>query len=102
MNQVNKKRVRVLKDGVTGKGPIAYWMSRDQRAEDNWAILHAQHLALVRKGPLLVVFCLVPTFLNVTMRQYGFMEDVLGQEDFGVDGNSDRCPPDCHLPQRQV
>ena len=77
MNQVNKKRVRVLKEGVTGEGPILYWMSRDQRAEDNWALLHAQHLALIYKQPLLVMFCLVPTFLNATMRHYGFMLDGL-------------------------
>jgi deoxyribodipyrimidine photo-lyase len=70
---VNKKRVRMLREGAAGKGPIVYWMSRDQRAEDNWALLHAQQLALLRKEPLLVVFCLVPTFLNATMRQYGFM-----------------------------
>jgi deoxyribodipyrimidine photo-lyase len=70
---VNKKRIRVLRDGSAGGGPIAYWMSRDQRAEDNWALLHAQQLALAHKEPLLVVFCLVPSFLNATIRQYGFM-----------------------------
>ena len=63
----------MLKDGITGEGPILYWMSRDQRAEDNWALLHAQHFALIHKQPLLVMFCLVPNFLNATMRQYGFM-----------------------------
>ncbi len=63
----------MLRDGAEGEGPIAYWMSRDQRAEDNWALLHAQQLALLRKEPLLVVFCLMPTFLNAAMRQYGFM-----------------------------
>jgi deoxyribodipyrimidine photo-lyase len=70
---VNKKRVRVLREGAARQGPIAYWMSRDQRAEDNWALLHAQQLALARKAPLCVVFCLVPTFLNAAIRQYGFM-----------------------------
>lgn len=24
---------------------VVYWMSRDQRAEDNWAMLFAKHLA---------------------------------------------------------
>jgi deoxyribodipyrimidine photo-lyase len=70
---VNEKRVRVLNDGSAKQGPIAYWMSREQRAEDNWALLHAQQLALTRKAPLLVVFCLVPSFLNAAVRQYGFM-----------------------------
>jgi len=73
MTEVNKKRVRVLRDGETKKGPIVYWMSRDQRVEDNWALLYAQELALTRKEPLFVVFCIIPTFLNATMRQYAFM-----------------------------
>ncbi len=73
MNTVNRKRVRVLRDGAKTEGPIAYWMSRDQRTEDNWAVLYAQELALLRKEPLVVAFCLVPGFLNATIRQYGFM-----------------------------
>jgi len=70
---VNKKRLRLLRDGPAEPGPIAYWMSRDQRAEDNWALLHAQELSLARKEPLLVIFCMVPSFLHATARQYGFM-----------------------------
>jgi len=41
--------------------------------EDNWALLAARELALVDRVPLAVVFCLVPKFLDATMRQYGFM-----------------------------
>jgi deoxyribodipyrimidine photo-lyase len=48
-------------------------MSRDQRVNDNWALLFAQELALKRKVPLGVVFSLAPYFLNATSRQYGFM-----------------------------
>jgi len=48
-------------------------MSRDQRTEDNWALLFAQELALKTKTPLTVVFSLVPDFLGATIRQYGFM-----------------------------
>ncbi|XP_063772600.1 deoxyribodipyrimidine photo-lyase-like isoform X2 [Pseudophryne corroboree] len=72
----NKKRVRLvssdgdLKDDALG---IVYWMSRDQRVEDNWAFLYAQRLALKQKLPLHVVFCLVPKFLDATIRHYGFM-----------------------------
>ncbi|MFN8360793.1 MAG: deoxyribodipyrimidine photo-lyase [Candidatus Kapaibacterium sp.] len=54
-------------------GPILYWMSRDQRAHDNWALLHAQEIALAANAPLVVAFCLSPGFLGATMRQYGFM-----------------------------
>jgi deoxyribodipyrimidine photo-lyase len=70
---VNPKRVRLLKDGTRTDGPVAYWMSRDQRVRDNWALLFAQELALQQKKPLMVMFCLVPGFLNATMRQFAFM-----------------------------
>jgi len=42
---VNPERVRVLADGGQTKGPVVYWMSRDQRAKDNWALIYAQELA---------------------------------------------------------
>jgi len=50
-----------------------YWMSRDQRAEDNWALLHAQEIAMSKKASLHVCFCLVPKFLDATIRHYDFM-----------------------------
>ncbi len=68
-----EKRARILKEGKEVRGPVAYWMSRDQRAHDNWALLYAQHLAQERQVPLLVVFCLAPRFLGATWRQYAFM-----------------------------
>jgi len=70
---MHEARQRVLKDGPFGRGPVIYWMSRDQRVHDNWALLAAQSLAVKRKVPLLVVFCLVPAFLGAARRQYGFM-----------------------------
>lgn len=71
---MNQQRLRILKNATHNtNGPIVYWMSRDQRAHDNWALLYAQQLALERHQQLLVVFCLVPIFLEATIRQYGFM-----------------------------
>jgi len=70
---MREERVRVLKVGEEKRGPVLYWMSRDQRASDNWALLFAQSLALEKKVPLGVVFCLVEDFLGATLRQYGFM-----------------------------
>lgn len=55
------------------KGPLVYWMSRDQRARDNWALLFSQELALKFNVPLAVIFCLVPEFLGASLRQYRFM-----------------------------
>lgn len=56
-----------------GTGPVVYWINRDRRRDDNWAMLYAQQVALERKVPLIAVFCLVPTFLDATLRQYDFM-----------------------------
>lgn len=70
---VNPKRVRVLLKKEYEKGPLIYWMSREQRIRDNWAILFSQELALKLKAPLAVTFCLVPEFLGASLRQYQFM-----------------------------
>ena len=70
---INEKRIRLLQKGNETNGPIVYWMSRDQRVHDNWALLYAQKLALENNKHLVVVFNLVPDFLESTIRQYGFM-----------------------------
>jgi deoxyribodipyrimidine photo-lyase len=70
---INEKRIRLLQKGNETNGPIVYWMSRDQRVYDNWALLYAQKLALENNKHLVVVFNLVPDFLEATIRQYGFM-----------------------------
>ena len=70
---INEKRVRLLQNGNETIGPLVYWMSRDQRVHDNWALLLAQQLAIEKKKSLVVVFNLVPDFLEATIRQYGFM-----------------------------
>ncbi len=56
-----------------GNGPIVYWMSRDQRVNDNWAMLYAIELANKEKKPLVVVFNVVTKFLDDGARQSGFM-----------------------------
>ena len=76
---VNPKRVRLLREGPALPGPVLYWMSRDQRVQDNWALLYAQELALQRQSPLAVAFCLVPHFLGATRRHYEFMLDGLAE-----------------------
>jgi deoxyribodipyrimidine photo-lyase len=72
-SMVNRERLRSLNQARHGHGLVAYWMSRDQRVQDNWALLYAQELALALGQPLAVVFCLAPTFLGATLRQYAFM-----------------------------
>lgn len=72
----NKTRVRPVNNTNTipqDSQSILYWMSRDQRVQDNWAMLYAQRLALKQQLPLHVAFCLVPTFLAAPIRAYRFM-----------------------------
>lgn len=70
---MNTKRIRPILSGKPGKGPVAYWMSRDQRVEDNWALLFARKIAFEADVPVFVVFCLVDRFLGATRRKYEFM-----------------------------
>ncbi len=76
---VHPARVRVLPLAPgsaappPGDGPVLYWMSRDQRAADNWALLHAAEAAAARGAPVAVVFNLVPAFMGAGARQFGFM-----------------------------
>ncbi|XP_010781205.1 CPD photolyase isoform X1 [Notothenia coriiceps] len=73
----NRKRLRYtsnterIKQGSEG---VLYWMSRDHRVQDNWALIHAQQLALKEKLPLHVCLCLfVPKSELSTLRHYSFM-----------------------------
>lgn len=72
---VNPARIRTIHPGkgVGGTGPVIYWMSRDQRLHDNWALAYAQEQAMQKKTGLIIVFCLVPSFLGATIRQYDFL-----------------------------
>lgn len=70
---VDQTRVRAKNNQVAGTGPVVYWMQRDQRVEENWALLYAQEMALARKVSLRVVFNIVPTYGRATYRQYDFM-----------------------------
>jgi deoxyribodipyrimidine photo-lyase len=70
---VDLQRRKILVEGIETDGPVVYWMSREQRVRDNWALLYAGELARERKVPLAVVFTLSPRFLDATLRQYDFM-----------------------------
>jgi len=67
------ERIRKLNSNEYSGGNIAYWMSRDQRIRDNWALARARELTEHRKATLSVVFCLSPGFLDAPWRHYHFM-----------------------------
>ncbi|KAK4262653.1 hypothetical protein QN277_028189 [Acacia crassicarpa] len=74
---VQSGRIRVLKEGSRGCegqfGPVVYWMFRDQRVRDNWALIHAVHQANNANVPVAVVFNLFDQFLGAKARHLGFM-----------------------------
>jgi len=83
-NIVDDQRIFALNGKPAGKGPVVYWMSRDMRLKDNWALLHAQDLALALKSPLEVCFCLTAPFLGATLRHYTFMIEGLKELEKGL------------------
>ncbi|KAK7367820.1 hypothetical protein VNO80_09838 [Phaseolus coccineus] len=73
---VQAGRIRTLKDGSCGEagsGPVVYWMFRDQRVRDNWALVHAVAEANKANVPVAVVFNLFHSFLDAKSRHLGFM-----------------------------
>lgn len=72
---VDRRRVRSRNNCPQGSGPVLYWMRRDQRTADNWALLYAQELAHAQGVPLVVSFNLAPGFLGGGRRQHVFKVD---------------------------
>ncbi|KAJ4839293.1 DNA photolyase phr1 [Turnera subulata] len=72
---VQPGRFRVIKQGPENKepGPVVYWMFRDQRVRDNWALIHAVDQANRKNVPVAVAFNLFDQFLGAKARQLGFM-----------------------------
>ena len=70
---VHPARVRSLSPNAPGQGLAVYWMRRDQRAADNWALIHAAELARRAGAPLLVLFALDPTAPGASARQIDFL-----------------------------
>lgn len=74
---VQSGRIRVLKEALgpsTGRGgPVVYWMFRDQRLRDNWALIHAVEEANKANVAVAVAFNLFDQFKGAKARQLGFM-----------------------------
>lgn len=74
-----KTRIRKINSSKTEGECVLYVMSRDQRVNDNHALLAAQKHALAKKLPLAVVFCLLPKSGYRAREHYQFMYDGLLQ-----------------------
>jgi len=73
LSKVHPKRIYSLKAGDFSGKAVAYWMSREQRVNDNWGLLFAMEKARANNVPLVVIFNLVPEFIDATNRQFFFM-----------------------------
>ncbi|MEM0449060.1 MAG: deoxyribodipyrimidine photo-lyase [Methanomassiliicoccales archaeon] len=66
-------RARGLAKGLEKGRCILHWMSRDQRVSDNPSLLFAILKGNELRLPVISCFCLVPNYLEATIRQYSFM-----------------------------
>lgn len=69
---VDSRRIQKKNNRKYDSGPILYWMSRDMRASDNWALLYAQSLAKKYDTPLIVCYNLEIGFEGGGLRQHAF------------------------------
>jgi deoxyribodipyrimidine photo-lyase len=70
-----QERIKKLNDftEIKEKQQVVYWMSRDQRVDDNWALIFSDKLSRDNNCSLKVVFNLTKDFLNAQEKQYNFM-----------------------------
>jgi len=66
-------RMRHLRAGVFQGKSVLYWMVRDKRVNDNWALIEAQKIALDNNVPLEVCFNINNGYSEANLRQYKFL-----------------------------
>jgi len=79
--QVNPHRLRSLNRRPIGPGAVLCWLTRDLRAEDNWALLYASQVAQERRVPLFVAYQPASGHLLPGLRHLVFLEDGLRELD---------------------
>merc|ERR1719331_758633 len=74
---VHKSRWRELRregaDSASGTGPVVYLCDRDQRTQDNWALLHASEVAQTKGRAVVVLFVVSDAHLVLGHRHSHFM-----------------------------
>ncbi|HDR05411.1 MAG TPA: deoxyribodipyrimidine photolyase [Candidatus Marinimicrobia bacterium] len=73
INDFERRRIRTLKKMPLGAGAVVYWMSRDQRAEDNWTLLASRILAEKEHRPLQLIFTLNLKYPGASADHFRFM-----------------------------
>lgn len=69
---INAQRVRSLNNARLRPGAVVYWMSREIRSEDNWALLYAKQKADGWQKPFYVVYNLDIGYLGGGLRSHLF------------------------------
>ena len=86
-------RSRQLRSSQFNGKFVLYWMVRDKRAHDNWALLEAQKIAIEQKVPLLVCFQFMGSYEKANIRQYQFLfEGLKEMYPYSVEGLSGDTP----------
>ena len=73
MFELDTRRIKKLNKLEYSNGGVVYWMQRDRRSNNNWALVHAQNIAIRLKAPLTVFYSLNGNFSGGNNRQYGFL-----------------------------
>ena len=66
-----------LRSGSFSGNCVLYWMVRDKRIRDNWALIKAQEIAIQNNVPLIVCFNYHNSYKDANLRQYQFLFDGL-------------------------
>src|SRR6056297_1543734 len=66
-------RIRARNEAAIKAGPVLYWMQRDMRVQDNWALHYACDQATQHGREVLVLYIIPPNFPYTTERHVDFM-----------------------------
>lgn len=79
ISRVRSERYRARNnvETIAPRGSVVYWMNRDLRLADNWALLHAQDIARTHDRELRIVYNIVPNYLRGGRRQWEFKKAAL-------------------------
>jgi deoxyribodipyrimidine photo-lyase len=69
---IDLSRIYPLNTKEYHSGPIIYWMDRDIRITDNWALLYAQEKAKEHHTFVIIVYNLVENFLGGNKRSFEY------------------------------
>lgn len=76
-NVLEESRVRIVRNSAGKRGNLIYWMSREQRVNDNFALSRSLRRSKDEKKPFCVIFVLFKEYPNANSRHFSFMYEGL-------------------------